>query len=288
MRYNCGSELGASQTRKRVACSFVAVINHNSMLELLAKRTADHLRLAPRSPKYLCLRDAIVQMISEGLLSEGDRIPTEQQLAAALPVSLGTVQKALNNLVETGDLYRQRRRGTFVAESERRHQLGYPIFSFFRPDNTMVQLTFVKLLKRERVQKSGPWSDRLGSCAEGYVHLVRRDRIDGVFNCHTELYLRADTAEQLMQVDSTVLEQESILPLLQTLHSEQKFQAQNQVGCVRLPRPIREVIDTEMPEESWGIRLETLYQLTSGSTVVWQVMHIPINEYRLNFLVAHA
>jgi DNA-binding GntR family transcriptional regulator len=53
-------------------------------------------------PKYTALRDAIVSAVAGGQLAPGDRVPNEQELAAALPISLGTIQRALRQLVEEG------------------------------------------------------------------------------------------------------------------------------------------------------------------------------------------
>src|SRR2546423_1841074 len=61
--------------------------------------------------------DSIVGRIESGALREGDRLPSEEQLATDFRVSVGTVQKALTRLVHSGLISRQHGRGTFVSGS---------------------------------------------------------------------------------------------------------------------------------------------------------------------------
>ncbi|MGQ7245775.1 GntR family transcriptional regulator [Halomonas sp. V046] len=248
---------------------------------LLAERVARHLERSPKSPKYLCLRDAIIEMIVEGHLREGTRIPTEQALTDALPLSLGTVQKALRELVESGELYRRRRLGTFVAGGDHRREITTPAFHFLRPDGARVRMVFMRLLKRKKVARQGTWSKVLGASPEGYLHLVRLDRIDGAFTCHTEIYLRHDMASFLLDAPTEDLEHESILPLLEARGRVTLSHADNRLSRVRLPRAMAKVMLGDDTDAS-GLRLETLYRLADDTTLAWQVMHIPDSDYRLS------
>ncbi|ALM52045.1 GntR family transcriptional regulator [Halomonas huangheensis] len=253
------------------------------MLPLLAERTSRHLERSPKSPKYLCLRDAIIELIVEGHLGEGTRLPTEQALAETLPVSLGTIQKALRELVESGELHRRRRLGTFVAGGDHRREITTPAFHFIRPDGARVRMVFIHLLKRERVLRPGAWSRILGECTSGYVHLVRQDRIDGAFDCHTEIYLRTDMASALLEAETEALEHESILPLLETQGRVTLSHAENHLRMVRLPKAVAKVmLSSQDTSTLFGLRLETFYRLEDGTTVAWQVMHIPSNDYSLS------
>ncbi len=60
-----------------------------------------------RLPKYLQLSDAIARAILQGRLKTGEKLPPESELARVLPASLGTIQRALNNLAERGLLVRR-------------------------------------------------------------------------------------------------------------------------------------------------------------------------------------
>ena len=63
------------------------------------------------------LCESITRRIETGALREGDRLPSEDQLAAQHRVSVGTVQKALSRLANSGLVTREHGRGTFVTGS---------------------------------------------------------------------------------------------------------------------------------------------------------------------------
>ncbi|MCG6656751.1 GntR family transcriptional regulator [Halomonas campisalis] len=248
----------------------------------LTERVARHLADSPRTPKYLCLRDALIELIVEGELAEGTRLPTEQELAAALPLSLGTVQKALRDLVDSGELTRRRRLGTFVAGGNHRREITTPAFAFLRSDGTRVRMVLIRLLRRETLRRHGAWVEVLGECAAGYLHLVRQDRIDGAFDCYTEIYLRTDVAGEIATMPAETLEHESVLPLLQAQGHEPST-AENRIGHARLPKAVARAIVPELAETPPpGLRLETRYRNAEGRVLAWQVMYIPPNDYRLS------
>lgn len=66
-------------------------------------------------PRYQQVKDLVRERIAAGELGEGDALPPEEELAAALGFSRLTVHRALRELTVEGVLVRFRRRGTFVA-----------------------------------------------------------------------------------------------------------------------------------------------------------------------------
>jgi len=77
-------------------------------------------------PIYYRLQGIILRDIESGRLSPGSTIPPERKLAESYGVSIGTVKKALLNLVNEGYLYRIQGRGTFVTGTTlRRESLRY-------------------------------------------------------------------------------------------------------------------------------------------------------------------
>lgn len=84
-------------------------------------------------PLYRQVKDLLLKRIGEGIWSPGALIPSEQQIAAELGVSQGTVRKALDEMTSERLLTRRQGRGTFVA----RHDEARILFQFFKivPDN---------------------------------------------------------------------------------------------------------------------------------------------------------
>ena len=61
--------------------------------------------------------------IRDRRLAVGDKLPNEYELAEQFAVSRATVREAIQGLLETGHLARQRGNGTFVAPTPSRHAL---------------------------------------------------------------------------------------------------------------------------------------------------------------------
>lgn len=66
-------------------------------------------------PLYLQARDLMLRRIVDGTWKPGGYLPSEPQLAADLGVSIGTIRKAMEDLVGQGLLERQHGRGTQVV-----------------------------------------------------------------------------------------------------------------------------------------------------------------------------
>lgn len=70
--------------------------------------------MPPTTTKIRHVADSILSDISNGRLRSGDRIESERKLTQVFGVSLGTVQRALEELAHMGVVAREHGRGTFV------------------------------------------------------------------------------------------------------------------------------------------------------------------------------
>ena len=71
-------------------------------------------------PMYLSIADALARDISNGLLSEGDRLPTLRELAAALNVTPGTISRAYSEAHRRRLVQGEVGRGTYVLNQKSR------------------------------------------------------------------------------------------------------------------------------------------------------------------------
>ena len=78
-------------------------------------------------PVYRSIAQAITRRLAQGVWKPGDAIPSEAQLKAEFGVAIGTIRKAVDELVAQNMLVRQHGRGTFVATHDRARLL----FHFF-------------------------------------------------------------------------------------------------------------------------------------------------------------
>lgn len=81
------------------------------------------------TPLYLQLLDRLVHMVETGEMRPGDKIPSERELADLLSVSRITARQAIKTMLESGLIYREQGRGTFVAEPRLRGLRGFTSFT---------------------------------------------------------------------------------------------------------------------------------------------------------------
>jgi GntR family transcriptional regulator len=74
-------------------------------------------------PIYRQLRDRVVEMILEGVLGDGDALPSVRNVAAEYRLNPLTVLKGYQELVDEGLVEKKRGRGMFVNDGARRQLL---------------------------------------------------------------------------------------------------------------------------------------------------------------------
>lgn len=79
-------------------------------------------------PKYIQISEMLIREIAAGHLADGARLPPERDMAADMDISVGTLRKALSDLVEKGMLERVQGSGNYV-----RHRGAVEsVYAFFR------------------------------------------------------------------------------------------------------------------------------------------------------------
>lgn len=147
--------------------------------------------------------ESITRRIESGALREGDRLPSEEQLAVQHRVSVGTVQKALARLANSGLVTREHGRGTFVTGS--RVRTSDVSYLRFRDAAGQELPNFIHLRSVKRLKSRGPWSDFLGD-ERAYVRIERRISVGGKMDLHSAFWLREAEFARLNGKDRTALE----------------------------------------------------------------------------------
>jgi DNA-binding GntR family transcriptional regulator len=146
--------------------------------------------------------DHIMRHVESGALQQGDRLPSEAELAMAHNVSVGTAQKALTRLVHSGLIKREQGRGTFVS--------GPPVapaevrYLRFRDSEGNELQPYVHLRSVRRMKRKGPWSEFLET--EATVRIERLINIGGRFDLYSDFWLREDDFLRLGGVERAALE----------------------------------------------------------------------------------
>lgn len=87
-------------------------------------------RIVPsgEGPLYRLAKRQLQRLVEHGRYAPGDTLPSESVIAGAMGVSIGTLRRAVDELVHENLLVRRQGRGTFVAL----HNADRFIFQFFR------------------------------------------------------------------------------------------------------------------------------------------------------------
>jgi GntR family transcriptional regulator len=147
--------------------------------------------------------ETVLRRIESGALREGDRLPSEEQLASKFRVSVGTVQKALERLARSGLVLREHGRGTFVAGT--RIATADVSFLRFRDAAGRELPNFMHLRSVRRVKRKGPWSEFLGE-EPAYVRIERLISVGGEQDLASEFWLRESDFSRLEGGDRRALE----------------------------------------------------------------------------------
>ena len=98
------------------------------------------------APIYRQLRDRVVAMILDGILKQGDALPSVRQVAADFQLNPITVSKAYQELVDDQLVEKRRGLGMYVAEGARHTLLHSERERFLREEWPML---------RERLERLG-------------------------------------------------------------------------------------------------------------------------------------
>jgi GntR family transcriptional regulator len=107
-------------------------------------------------PIYRQLRDMIVAMVLDGLLKEGDPLPSVRNVAAEYRVNPLTVLKSYQELVESGLVEKRRGLGMFVTNGAGERLLETERLKFLAEQWPQIRATIQRLgLTTEDLMKSG-------------------------------------------------------------------------------------------------------------------------------------
>lgn len=150
-------------------------------------------------PIYFQIEEEIKRRIEEGELRQGDPIPSEREYTEKYDVSRMTVRQAITNLVNDGYLYRQKGRGTFVA-NEKIEQTLQGLTSFTEEMHARGMKPANKLLGFEIIPASAGIAAQLKVKEHTPVCEIRRVRLaDDKPMAYERTYLPANLVKGLTE-----------------------------------------------------------------------------------------
>lgn len=181
-----------------------------------------------RAPKYLCVVEAFKTCITSGRFKPGQRVPAETELSQRLPVSLGTVQKALTRLAERGFVVRHRKTGTFIADRSSQVAEVY-VYRFRDSETGQLLMPFVKVLGVSQDDTNGPWKAALG--VEKCIRIDRLVWVEQDPPVFSSLYLSHEHGSDLLDVPVEELHGSSCHRVLIERFNLPTLRMEHKVGC---------------------------------------------------------
>ena len=236
---------------------------------------------AHRVPKYLRLSEEIAHAIDAGELQAGDRLPGESELANQLPVSLGTVQKALGHLAERGVVERRHGTGTFVAGLPTQlHDLWH--FRFLDEDGISLLPVFTRVTHVGRVGAGSlsdePWSLFLDH-ADGLLQIDREIDVNREFSVASRIFLAGSRFDALVNEPDGALDNANIRGVLRERFGAPTSKVVEQVGAETMPDDICQLLG--VGAGTVGMVVHILGFGFRDTPLSYQVIYCPPNARRL-------
>lgn len=222
---------------------------------------------------YEIIAQNVRYAIENFVWSPDDMIPSESALAKQYSVSIGTVKKALNDLVQEKLLYRIQGKGTFVAGSfVRCEKLRYykTMTDFNEPE---LETTF-QFLGCGLIEGENPACKHLGLVDNAM--LVRIDRLSYIDNIPYALirsYFDGDRFAGLLTTEPERFEQQALSLIIEKDYNTATLAAKELISATEATGSIAKIL--KLPKNSPLLHI-TMLSLTHNESVY---------EYRESFIV---
>jgi DNA-binding GntR family transcriptional regulator len=226
-------------------------------------------RAAKAVTKLARIVDELNRQIASGQLTEGEQLPSEEQLAAKFGVSVGTLQKALTRLAHQGLIIRRHGRGTFVARTRRAPaELRYLTF---RDREGRDLPLYVHVVSVKTVRQRGPWSEFLQK-AQAFIRIERMINVGGEFEVFSEFFVPEDEFLALHNLTPKALERTSLREVLREHFSLPTVRAERLIYREHLPERVAALL--RAPAETPGLVMELLGYTTHDRPLSYQRLFI--------------
>jgi GntR family transcriptional regulator len=235
----------------------------------------------PGVPKYTALRDAVVHGVSTGRFSPGDRLPNEQDLASMLPISLGTIQRALRQLVDEGVLQRRHGQGSFITGRTLDAEMSHPLHCRFVDDGGKGYLkVFPEATGRRTLSAPGEWAEVLG--ATDGVEITRRIAIGSEFAVSSSFVVDANRMPIFSSMPLKELSGENFKDVIFRATGQMIQRVDLFLRQRGAPADVAELIDVEAGGPCLSLR--AIAYLGEGDPIYYQQLFIPPNERELHVI----
>jgi GntR family transcriptional regulator len=226
-------------------------------------------------PKYAQLREMLRTAIEGGFWEPGVKLPAETDIARTTSFSLGTVQRALNALVEEGILDRLQGKGTFVREKSKKMDTPWHCRFAGNEEGSFLPV-YPKVIVRKRITANKPWTSLINPNNSNIIQIDRTLNIGNEFIVYGKLFLNGDKfgaflekpLEEFEHVNfKNILSQEFNIPITRMSFS---------LRMMHFPDDICRVI--KVKKNTLGILDKILASSDKKNPIYYQELYIPPND----------
>lgn len=232
----------------------------------------------PGIPKYVALRDAIVASVTAGMWPGGTRLPAESEWAALMPLSLGTIQRALRMVAEEGLIVRRPGHGSYVAERDST-EMRSPLHCRFLDDaGTGYLPVYSRVVARKELNAGGAWTALLG--ASPVLRIDRVLDINKEFAVFSQFYVDPRRMPAFARLPIRKLSGENFKEIIWQESHQSVNRVDQHLSSVAFPAEVAKAIG--LKRGTHGSLLEVRAYLNGDSPIYYQELYIPPNNRRLH------
>jgi len=214
-------------------------------------------------PYYYQLEQLLREKIENGEWQPGDLLPSEAELCSNFKVSRTVVRQALNKLCQDGLIFKQKGRGTFVAQPKIQEKFVQSTYGFYQEMKEKGLEVESKVLKHKLVEPSLKIQSLLNlSEGQKVVETFRLRWVNKELIMFTTTYVRSDLCPGLEKEDLT---NRSLYQLLWEKYGLKIYYGHRTLEAVAASKYEADIL--KVPRGSPLIYLESVSYLKDGTPI---------------------
>ena len=194
-------------------------------------------------PYYYQLKEILKSLIEDNVMSEGEQIPSENELCQKYEVSRTVVRQAINEMVNEGLLTRKKGKGTFVAKPKLSGSLMQNLNGFYKDMTVKDMKTRSKVLEFSIIEAPKKIANRLQQKPGDKIFKIDRLRfVNDEPIVYVITYIPYDLCPELINED---LANQSLYEVMENKFDLKIHQSRRSIEAVGAIEEIASLLDIE-------------------------------------------
>jgi GntR family transcriptional regulator len=191
-------------------------------------------------PLYYQLKKQVLSLIENGVITEGDMLPPENELCDVFKVSRPTIRQAFIELVNEGYLDRRKGKGTFVSKPKVDDRFFSKLESFNTEMISKGLSPHTRVIAIKKIAGPHEANDRLCIPLDAPIlYLSRLRSVDKIPLVYVETFLSFEKHGKIMDVDLSV---KSLYDSLEEIYQVRVSRVRREIEAINVPRKEAELL----------------------------------------------